>query len=224
MVTLPLFCIVRQFVSSQEGFLEEAYPIRTSVTLYNERKWAVCERGFLSFGRLQDSPKAIDLKQVQHVSCSMTDAEFTLHHKDSSSVTFRAPTHSEKRAWVNLCTVDPPVDGSAVPMPPLLRHVILSCVEFLDRKDHAGTEGVFRLSASTGPTRALLSSFLVDGAERVPDGTDVHVVANVLKTCLRRLPETVLTAAAIGPFIAAASTPAASSAPYPAFVSRRTPF
>ncbi|KAI9140951.1 hypothetical protein BKA69DRAFT_1077387 [Paraphysoderma sedebokerense] len=74
--------------------------------------------------------------------------------------------------------------------------VVYRCIEYLDAKNAAGEEGIYRLSGSTSAIRSLKERFNRDGdinllAEDVY--YDVHAIAGLLKLYLRELPCSILT-------------------------------
>ncbi|KAF7958713.1 hypothetical protein EAE96_002247 [Botrytis aclada] len=74
--------------------------------------------------------------------------------------------------------------------------VIYRCIEYLDSKNAAGEEGIFRLSGSNVVIRQLRERFNVEGdVNLVTDDQyyDIHAVASLLKLYLRELPTTILT-------------------------------
>ncbi|APA06866.1 hypothetical protein SS1G_04496 [Sclerotinia sclerotiorum 1980 UF-70] len=74
--------------------------------------------------------------------------------------------------------------------------VIYRCIEYLDAKNAAGEEGIFRLSGSNIVIRQLRERFNVEGdVNLVTDDQyyDIHAVASLLKLYLRELPTTILT-------------------------------
>lgn len=74
--------------------------------------------------------------------------------------------------------------------------VVYRCIEYLDAKDSASEEGIFRLSGSNVVIKALRERFNTEGdVDFLADDHyyDVHAVASLLKLYLRELPSTVLT-------------------------------
>lgn len=74
--------------------------------------------------------------------------------------------------------------------------VVYRCIEYLDAKDAASEEGIFRLSGSNVVIKALRERFNTEGdVDFLADDHyyDVHAVASLLKLYLRELPSTVLT-------------------------------
>lgn len=74
--------------------------------------------------------------------------------------------------------------------------VVYRCIEYLDSKDAANEEGIFRLSGSNVVIRQLRERFNVEGdVNLVKDEQyyDIHAVASLLKLYLRELPSTILT-------------------------------
>jgi RalA-binding protein 1 len=74
--------------------------------------------------------------------------------------------------------------------------VVYRCIQYLDAKNAAGEEGIFRLSGSNVVIKALKERFNVEGdVNLVTDDQyyDIHAVASLLKLYLRELPTTILT-------------------------------
>ncbi|KAI9759417.1 MAG: hypothetical protein M4579_002331 [Chaenotheca gracillima] len=74
--------------------------------------------------------------------------------------------------------------------------VVYRCIEYLDAKNAANEEGIFRLSGSNVTIKALRERFNTEGDVNFLAGDqyyDVHAVASLLKLYLRELPSTVLT-------------------------------
>lgn len=74
--------------------------------------------------------------------------------------------------------------------------VVYRCIEYLDAKNAANEEGIFRLSGSNVVIKQLRERFNVEGdVNLVTDDQyyDVHAVASLLKLYLRELPTTILT-------------------------------
>lgn len=74
--------------------------------------------------------------------------------------------------------------------------VVYRCIEYLDAKDAASEEGIFRLSGSNVLIKALRERFNTEGdVDFLAEDHyyDVHAVASLLKLYLRELPTTVLT-------------------------------
>ena len=74
--------------------------------------------------------------------------------------------------------------------------VVYRCIEYLQAKDAASEEGIFRLSGSNIVIKALRERFNTEGdVNFVADDQyyDVHAVASLFKSYLRELPTTVLT-------------------------------
>lgn len=82
--------------------------------------------------------------------------------------------------------------GSNVCLP----SVVFRCIEYLEAKDAANEEGIFRLSGSNLVIKHLKEKFNTEGDFNfLADDTyyDVHAVASLLKLYLRELPSMVLT-------------------------------
>ncbi|KAI9818190.1 MAG: hypothetical protein M1827_000815 [Pycnora praestabilis] len=74
--------------------------------------------------------------------------------------------------------------------------VVYRCIEYLDAKDAADEEGIFRLSGSSVVIKQLRERFNTQGdVDFLADDQhyDVHAVASLLKLYFRELPSTVLT-------------------------------
>ena len=74
--------------------------------------------------------------------------------------------------------------------------VVYRCIEYLDEKNAAGEEGIFRLSGSNVVIKQLRERFNVEGdVNLITDDQyyDIHAVASLLKLYLRELPTTILT-------------------------------
>jgi RalA-binding protein 1 len=74
--------------------------------------------------------------------------------------------------------------------------VVYRCIEYLDARNAAAEEGIFRLSGSNVVIKSLRERFNVEGdVNLVTDDQyyDIHAVASLLKLYLRELPTTILT-------------------------------
>ncbi|KAF2842788.1 RhoGAP-domain-containing protein [Patellaria atrata CBS 101060] len=73
--------------------------------------------------------------------------------------------------------------------------VVYRCLEYLNAKNAASEEGIFRLSGSNIVIKALRERFNTEGDVKLLDGQyyDVHAVASLLKLYLRELPVSILT-------------------------------
>jgi RalA-binding protein 1 len=77
-----------------------------------------------------------------------------------------------------------------------LPSVVYRCIEYLDAKNAAGEEGIFRLSGSNVVIKQLRERFNVEGdVNLITDDQyyDIHAVASLLKLYFRELPTTILT-------------------------------
>lgn len=78
-----------------------------------------------------------------------------------------------------------------------LPSVVYRCIEFLEKRNAATEEGIYRLSGSSNVVKALKDRFNAEGdVDLLAPGEpyyDVHAVAGLLKTFLRELPQSVLT-------------------------------
>lgn len=72
---------------------------------------------------------------------------------------------------------------------------VFRCIEYLEAKNAASEEGIFRLSGSNLIIKALRDRFNSEGDVRLLDGQyyDIHAVASLLKSYLRELPDPILT-------------------------------
>ncbi|KAI9053261.1 hypothetical protein LZ554_002228 [Drepanopeziza brunnea f. sp. 'monogermtubi'] len=74
--------------------------------------------------------------------------------------------------------------------------VVYRCIEYLDAKNAAGEEGIFRLSGSNVLIKQLRERFNVEGDVNLvaeDQYYDIHAIASLLKLYLRELPNTILT-------------------------------
>jgi RalA-binding protein 1 len=74
--------------------------------------------------------------------------------------------------------------------------VVYRCIEYLDARNAAAEEGIFRLSGSNVVIKSLRERFNVEGdVNLITDDQyyDIHAVASLLKLYLRELPTTILT-------------------------------
>ncbi|KAH8547621.1 hypothetical protein BGW37DRAFT_510215 [Umbelopsis sp. PMI_123] len=86
--------------------------------------------------------------------------------------------------------VSPAAEGYDLPS------VVFRCIEYLDAKDAASEEGIYRLSGSSAVIKGLKEKFNTDGDFDILGSKqyyDVHAVAGLLKLWLRELPNSVLT-------------------------------
>ena len=127
-------------------------------------------------------------------------AELSTHHSNESSISLTQQQYQEHLAnvkpafgvslaqAVEFC----PPRGIDVGLPA----VVYRCLEYLEAKDAASEEGIFRLSGSSVVIKGLKDRFNTDGDFDflANEGFyDVHAVASLLKLYLRELPTTVLT-------------------------------
>jgi RalA-binding protein 1 len=74
--------------------------------------------------------------------------------------------------------------------------VVYRCIEYLEARNAAAEEGIFRLSGSNVVIKSLRERFNVEGdVNLITDDQyyDIHAVASLLKLYLRELPTTILT-------------------------------
>lgn len=77
-----------------------------------------------------------------------------------------------------------------------LPSVVYRCIEYLEKRNAAQEEGIYRLSGSTAVIKALKDRFNVEGDVDLlttEQYYDPHAIAGLLKTFLRELPTSVLT-------------------------------
>ncbi len=75
-----------------------------------------------------------------------------------------------------------------------LPSVVFRCIEYLERRDAASEEGIYRLSGSSAVIKGLKDRFNAEGdVDLLAESYDPHAVAGLLKTFLRELPSSVLT-------------------------------
>ena len=127
-------------------------------------------------------------------------ADLATHHSNESSVSLTQQQYQDQIANVKPAFGAPlaqavkfcPPRGVDVSLPA----VVYRCLEYLEAKDAASEEGIFRLSGSSVVIKSLKDRFNTEGdfdflADE--DLYDVHAVASLLKLYLRELPTTVLT-------------------------------
>lgn len=127
-------------------------------------------------------------------------ADLATHHSNESSVSLTQQQYQDQIANVKPAFGAPlaqavefcPPRGVDVSLPA----VVYRCLEYLEAKDAASEEGIFRLSGSSVVIKSLKDRFNTEGdcdflADE--DFYDVHAVASLLKLYLRELPTTVLT-------------------------------
>jgi RalA-binding protein 1 len=109
---------------------------------------------------------------------------FSQNHHGPTRAVFGLPLAEA----VELC----PPRGVNVTLPA----VVYRCIEYLQAKDAASEEGIFRLSGSNIVIKALRERFNTEGDVNFlaqDQYYDVHAVASLFKSYLRELPSTVLT-------------------------------
>ncbi|KDN52383.1 RhoGAP-domain-containing protein [Tilletiaria anomala UBC 951] len=82
--------------------------------------------------------------------------------------------------------------GDKTGLPP----VVYRCIEYLEKRNAALEEGIYRLSGSSAVIKALKDKFTAEGDVDLLAGDqfyDPHAIAGLLKTYLRELPTSVLT-------------------------------
>ncbi|KAJ9626585.1 Rho GTPase activating protein [Taxawa tesnikishii (nom. ined.)] len=125
---------------------------------------------------------------------SSSDLQTGHQSKDSISQT---SMHGSSMRGVFGVPLSEAVDVSApTDVPVHLPAVVYRCIEYLQAKDAALEEGIFRLSGSNIVIKALRERFNNEGDVRLLDDGqyyDVHAVASLLKLYLRELPISILT-------------------------------
>ncbi len=127
-------------------------------------------------------------------------ADLATHHSNGSSISLTQQQYQEQLANVRPAFGAPlaqavefcPPHGIHVGLPA----VVYRCLEYLEAKDAASEEGIFRLSGSSVVIKGLKDRFNTEGDfDFLADEQfyDVHAVASLLKLYLRELPTTVLT-------------------------------
>ena len=81
------------------------------------------------------------------------------------------------------------VNNENCDIPPIVKQ----CVEFLSTPEHLETLGIFRRSANVSDVKAIQAKVNSGEEPHFDDGTDVHLVAVLLKAFFRELPEPLLT-------------------------------
>ena len=121
-------------------------------------------------------------------------------HSNESSTSLAQQQHNE-RTGTGRPVFGAPLAEAVQYYPPrgvdiCLPAVVYRCLEYLEAKDAASEEGIFRLSGSNVVIKALRERFNTEGDfDFRANGQyyDVHAVASLLKLYLRELPTTVLT-------------------------------
>ena len=147
-----------------------------------------------------ESPKAREKKRSIWGFREKPSSDLGTFHPDDSNTSLVRPQFPERAANAR------PVFGiplaEAVELSPphgvdiCLPAVVYRCLEYLQAKQAASEEGIFRLSGSNVVIKALRERFNNEGDfDFLADGQyyDVHAVASLLKLYLRELPSTVLT-------------------------------
>ena len=126
--------------------------------------------------------------------------DLSTHHSNESSVSLTQLQYQEHLANVRPA-FGAPLAQAVEFCPPRaievgLPAVVYRCLEYLEAKDAASEEGIFRLSGSSVVIKGLKDRFNTEGDFDFlanEDFYDVHAVASLLKLYLRELPTTVLT-------------------------------
>ena len=148
--------------------------------------------------RPPDSPKIKDKDQKKRSIWGFRDRMAEMSTGQTPEPAARAPPRIDtSRAMFGMPLAEAvkyyTVRGSNVMLPA----VVYRCLEYLEGKDAASEEGIFRLSGSNVVVKQLRERFNTEGdLDFLADDSvyyDVHAVASLLKLYLRELPVTVLT-------------------------------
>ncbi|KAI9744059.1 MAG: hypothetical protein M1818_002211 [Claussenomyces sp. TS43310] len=139
------------------------------------------KRSFFGFG----GPKPRGSGELEHANESTSNlTQMSYEQHGPVRAVFGAPLAEAVK-------YNHPVDVDAE-----LPAVVYRCIEYLDAKDSAAEEGIFRLSGSNVVIKSLRERFNVEGdVNLITDDQyyDIHAVASLLKLYLRELPTTILT-------------------------------
>ena len=153
------------------------------------------------------------IKEKEHKKRSIwgfrdkNQADLATHHSNGSSISLTQQQYQDHIANVKPAFGVPlaqavefcPPSGIDVCLPA----VVYRCLEYLEAKDAASEEGIFRLSGSSVVIKGLKDRFNNEGDfDFLADEQfhDVHAVASLLKLYLRELPVTILTRELYIPF------------------------
>lgn len=154
-----------------------------------------------------NKPKPVQqTKEKEHKKRSIwgfrdrNQADLAINHSNESSVSLTQQQYQDQIANVRPA-FGAPLAQAVEFCPPRaidvgLPAVVYRCLEYLEAKDAASEEGIFRLSGSSVVIKGLKDRFNIEGDfDFLADEQfyDVHAVASLLKLYLRELPTTVLT-------------------------------
>lgn len=139
---------------------------------------------------------------------SSDDSGSSSSHKHERSLSRHRSTAS-KAFMSSKVVFGAPLAEAAKYFPPqgvdvLLPAPVFRCIEYLEHRQAATEEGIFRLSGANLTIKALKEKFNSEGDVKLIQESqyyDVHAVASLLKAYLRDLPESVLTQAMQTEFI-----------------------
>ena len=175
-------------------------PVQNSKTISAPTNGTIIQNAGAWGNRPLESPKA---KDKEHKKRSIWG------FRDKPSTDFGPTTPTETSAHATRLERNPnaravfgiPLAEAVECCPPTgieicLPAVVYRCLQYLEAKDAASEEGIFRMSGSNVVIKALRERFNTEGDfDFLADGQyyDVHAVASLLKLYLRELPSSVLT-------------------------------
>ena len=142
------------------------------------------KRSFFGFGSSKSRP-SIDSQDAGPNDSSSNLSQLAFDQHGPIRPAFGAPLSEAVR-------YNHPADVPGIELPA----VVYRCIEYLDAKNAAGEEGIFRLSGSNVVIKQLRERFNNEGdVNLITDDQyyDIHAVASLLKLYLRELPSTILT-------------------------------
>jgi hypothetical protein len=160
------------------------------------------------FGKRDDTiPKGVlnlfDVTQVEIVAPSVEDDSRTRFNIVAKNKVYqlRAPSKTERDAWVEALAVWVSSAGREDPMPPPRRMArgILAAINWIMVNEHSkNVKGLFRVPGSVGSINEIFNQVCIHGeayfkAGMMPDNYEVHDVCSALKKLIRQLPESLLT-------------------------------
>ena len=168
-----------------------------------------------------DSPQAKDREQKKRSIWGfrekMSEVGMSLSNESNPSLVKPQPPPSNIRPVFGMPLAEAVehcmARGTNVPLP----SVVYRCLEYLEAKNAANEEGIFRLSGSNVVIRQLRERFNAEGdLDFLAEDTyyDVHAVASLLKMYLRELPSIVLTRELHLEFLQVLGTLPSLSSPY----------
>jgi RalA-binding protein 1 len=142
------------------------------------------KRSFFGFGSSKSRP-SIDSQDAGPNDSTSNLSQLAFDQHGPIRPAFGAPLSEAVR-------YNHPADVPGIELPA----VVYRCIEYLDAKNAAGEEGIFRLSGSNVVIKQLRERFNNEGdVNLITDDQyyDIHAVASLLKLYLRELPSTILT-------------------------------